>query len=488
MNLLPQPSGNRPYLACEISPQGVVAARRERDAATISAVARVTLAPGAVTPGLRPGNLADRVAVTAAIRKTLDDLGMKANARGSVVTLVVPDAAVRVLLLDFDSLPNKLSEALPLVRFRLKKLLPFEADDAMISYQIMSTTKQMLRVLAVAMPQDVLAEYETAVREAGFEPGAVIPSTLACCAGLDDADGAALLVNATNAGVTTAIVRSGILLLHRSVDLQPHAVGIPANLPPALFEAGDGGTTGALLPLVDADATEEEWAAQEAMPEHGRNPYADRAADEAAVQNEDGITGMPVPHLYTPASYNANGSANGSANGAANGNHAEPAPVSRSPYAAATVDDDLRSELHMAVAIAPSSMMEFAQEAVHDRRYATPAQEAAFDHDLAVTHPEMTTGTPFVESQSDLERDIAEAVNVAAAYFEDTLSQAPSRILCAGPFGAGKLQTMLAHQGVAQTDGLNVRELVANDALASGAVSSSVPRGWLAAVAGALRS
>ena len=51
---------------------------------------------------------------------------------------MVPDSTVRVLLLDFDSLPSKAAEALPVVRFRLKKLLPFDADDAAVSYQIMS--------------------------------------------------------------------------------------------------------------------------------------------------------------------------------------------------------------------------------------------------------------------------------------------------------------------------------------------------------------
>ncbi len=475
MNLLPQPSGNRPRLACEISPQGVVAARRDDAAgAVVAAAARVALADGAVTPGLRPGNIADRVAVTAALRKTFDDLGLKPNARGSDVTVVVPDAAVRVLLLDFDSLPNKLSEALPIVRFRLKKMLPFDADEAMVSYQVMSTSKQVVRVLAVAIPRDVLAEYETAVREVGFEPGAVLPSTLACCAGMDDNDGAAaatLLVNANPLGVTTAIVRSGILMLHRSVDLQAHAAATPANLPPALFEAGDAN----LLPLVDVDATQEEWAMQEALPEHGRNPYADRAADEAAVQNEDGVTGLPARTfaMREPAS----------SPGRQHEPVEEPAPVSRSPYAAATVDDDLRSELHMAVAIAPGTMREFAEEAVHDRRYATVAEEAAFDLE-AHRQPSARVLPP----QSDLEREIAEAVNVAAAYFEDTLSQAASRILCAGPVGAAKLQAMLAHQGVAQTDGLVVRELVSAEAMSTGAVSASVPRGWLAGVMGALKS
>ena len=125
-----------------------------------------------------------------------------------------------------------------MVRFRLKKLLPFDADDAVVSYQVMSTTKNLVRVLAVAVPKDVLAEYEGVVREAGFEPGAVLPSTLAACAGLDEEDEAAvLLVNAGETGVTTAIVRDGVLLLHRTVDLA--AAGLEERMEAAAALAAD---------------------------------------------------------------------------------------------------------------------------------------------------------------------------------------------------------------------------------------------------------
>src|ERR1700678_3173475 len=118
---------------------------------------------------------------------------------------VVPDAAVRVLLLDFDTLPGKAAEALPIVRFRLKKMLPFDADDAAVSYQVMETRKGSVKGVAVAIPRGGLAEYEGVVREAGFEPGAVLPSTLAALAGMAEGDAPALLVNAGAHGVTTAI-------------------------------------------------------------------------------------------------------------------------------------------------------------------------------------------------------------------------------------------------------------------------------------------
>ncbi|WP_158824320.1 type IV pilus biogenesis protein PilM [Granulicella sp. S156] len=373
MNLFPKASGARPRVACEIAAQGVVAAISVEAVGPLSAVARVELAGGAITPSLKPGNIADRVAVAEAVRRALEGIGERANSRDGNITLVIPDAAVRVLLLEFDTLPARESDALPIVRFRLKKLLPFDSDDAMVAYQIMSTSKTIVRVLAVAIPRDVLSEYETAVREAGFEPGAVLPSTLAALAAIED-DSPVLLVNANKFGVTAAIVRGGILMLHRSVDLQEPAAGTPANFSPELFESASP-----TLPLVDLHETAGEWAAQEALPEHGRNPYA---------------TELPLPE--PPA---------------VNGHHA-----------------------------------------------------------------------PIV-----LGEEVAQAVSVAVAYFEDTLASMPSSILSAGPLGGDALTRILEDHGLAQSEGLRVRELVEPAALLSEAVTASVPRGWLAGVTGALR-
>jgi type IV pilus assembly protein PilM len=390
MNLLPKASGTRPRVACEIMPQGVVAARSADAASPLAAVARVALADGAVAPSLKPGNIVDRVAVVAAIRGALEQIGERANARDANLTLVIPDSAVRVLLLDFEALPSRAAEALPLVRFRLKKLLPFDADDAMVTYQTMSTSKSVVRVLAVAMPRDVLSEYETAAREAGFEPGSVLPSTLACLAALDDAE-PALLVNANPIGVTAAIVRGGVLLLHRSVDLQERSVTTSTPLE---------GLPLTSLPLVDVHETAGEWAAQQPLPEHGRNPYADQLADEAAVQDVDSITGMKVPEAYAAGDANVGAS------------DLQPVPLTA---------------------------------------------------------------------------EIAQAVSVAAAYFEDTLAIAPTEVLSAGSLGAERLSRILKASGVGEEDGLRVRELVETGALLPEAVSASAPRAWLSGVLGALR-
>lgn len=220
MDFLPTSLGTRPRLAVEVRAEGVVAARAEDAAALLTAVARANVAAGAVVPGLKAGNVVDREGVTTAVRKVLDEVaGRGAERVGRDVTVVVPDATVRVLLLDFDQLPSKAAEALPVVRFRLKKLLPFDADTAAVSYQVMTSERASVRVLAVAMPKDVLNEYEGVVTAAGYQPGAVLPSTLAALSGLDATDAPALVVNAEPNEVTTAIVRGGVLLLHRALDL-----------------------------------------------------------------------------------------------------------------------------------------------------------------------------------------------------------------------------------------------------------------------------
>lgn len=205
----------RPALACEITPEGVIAARQSKGEVVIAfAPLSDPLSPEVVRPGLTEPNFSDQSLVVAALRKALDDL----EPRDKTLTLVVPDAAVRVLILDFDSLPPKQEDALPIVRIRLRKLAPFEVDNAAVSYQVIRQSQDQTRALVTVMPAAVRAEYEGAVRAAGYEPGVVLPSMLASLAALGSGD-AALVVNRSGLSLTTAITNGDELLLHRTLEL-----------------------------------------------------------------------------------------------------------------------------------------------------------------------------------------------------------------------------------------------------------------------------
>jgi type IV pilus assembly protein PilM len=134
------------------------------------------------------------------------------------VTVVVPDTVVRVFVLDFDSLPAKAAEAIPILRFRLRKMVPFDVEHAGVSYQILLETKTECKVLAAVLPGPVLAEYEAVVRRAGFEPGAMLPTSLAALGAIDSAD-PVLIANLSALALTTAITHGQDLLLYRTLDL-----------------------------------------------------------------------------------------------------------------------------------------------------------------------------------------------------------------------------------------------------------------------------
>jgi type IV pilus assembly protein PilM len=230
----------RPALACEISPYGVLAARQDATEGLLTQFA--PLAEGAVLPGLHGANLVDRAAVVAGVKTAVQAVAERARGMGKAVgrtpsgrralTLIVPDAAVRVLLLDFDTLPSGRQEALAVLRFRLRRLVPFETEDAAVSWQTMGSGTEGVRVLVIAMPRAVLLDYEGAVREAGFVPGVVLPSTLAAMP-LVGAE-PAVVINRNGGTLTTAILRGQELLLHRALQLGGEEPAQAADAPPRL--------------------------------------------------------------------------------------------------------------------------------------------------------------------------------------------------------------------------------------------------------------
>ena len=170
------PSANKakPKLACEIAADRVLAGRVIDDGTGLEMCAARELAPGSVLPDLVEGNLRQRDAVRDGIRNVLGGI----SGRTHDVIAVVPDAAVRVMLVEFDTLPSDKEEALGVVRFRLKKSLPFDVDKAKVSYHAQKVGDEIKVVAAVALA-NVLDEYEAVFRDAGFNPGVVVPSTLA---------------------------------------------------------------------------------------------------------------------------------------------------------------------------------------------------------------------------------------------------------------------------------------------------------------------
>jgi type IV pilus assembly protein PilM len=206
-------SGARPPVAVELSPQGVLAAATPGPGQP-PVYAFEPLPAGALVPVIGEQNLSAPELVANAIRVALSQISPRTRA----VTLVLPDTVVRVFFLDFDSLPAKAAEAISVLRFRLRKMIPFEVEHAGVSYQVLVENKTECRVLAAVIPCPVLTEYEAVVRAAGYEPGAVLPSSLAALGAIDSPE-PVLCANLSSVAITTSITTGEDLLLYRTLDL-----------------------------------------------------------------------------------------------------------------------------------------------------------------------------------------------------------------------------------------------------------------------------
>lgn len=194
---------------------------------------------GSIAAGLTSPIFTEPEMVRTALRTAMDAV----DSRASDWTVILPDACTRVLLLDFDTLPSKPSEILPLVRFRLRRMLPFDADQSAVSYQLLKPSSAAgkndpVQVIAAAMPAEVREEIEVLVRSTEREPGILLPATLAALAALPES-GSHLLVHTGLQSMTTAITRNGELLLYRRTehsDIEPVEMAEAVLVAAAYFE------------------------------------------------------------------------------------------------------------------------------------------------------------------------------------------------------------------------------------------------------------
>jgi type IV pilus assembly protein PilM len=214
-----------PRWVLEISPEGVAGARSVRGAAGLEHFAQEPVSDGAIVPSPVDLNIIVDDPVRAALRAVLGRLG----ARGQPVALLIPDQAVRVFLLKFDKFPRRAEEAVPLVRWRLKKSVPFDVEETTVSYMVQPAREEGVEVLAALARGRIVRQYEELVTSAGAEVGVVSGSTLATLP-LVAGDRPALLARLSGSTLTTVIVRGEALAVYRSTNVGADAAHLTSQM------------------------------------------------------------------------------------------------------------------------------------------------------------------------------------------------------------------------------------------------------------------
>jgi len=176
----------------------------------------VQFEPGTLVASPVEDNVLRPEVVASTLAKFAQPNGSKKRRPAAVI---LPDYAARVTVLDFDSFPSSPEEQLSLIKFRVKKTIPFDIDSAAVSYfaQPPSASKR-IEVLAVTVAVEVIARYEALFRTAGFQPGLVTTSTLAAL-NLYRGDGVAVLAKLSGNVVTVAVIQDNTIKLFRCVTL-----------------------------------------------------------------------------------------------------------------------------------------------------------------------------------------------------------------------------------------------------------------------------
>ena len=213
-----------PNVAIEIAPEQVSAARFSRTG-SLENFAVEMLPPGAVAPSAIETNIANVIAVKAAVGRVSEKLKMKDEG----VALLVPDPVIRVFVQHFEDFPRSAEEAIPMLRWKLKKSVPFEVDETLLSYMRQPSRGEGVDVVTAIARLRIIKEYEGLLDAEAVRPGVVLSSTLSAISLVADVR-PTLLARLSGTSLTTAIVRQGVLAGYRCTELPATAAEITPQM------------------------------------------------------------------------------------------------------------------------------------------------------------------------------------------------------------------------------------------------------------------
>jgi Tfp pilus assembly PilM family ATPase len=208
-----------PLAAVEVRARAVGAVRLVAEAGgrSVGAAASVELPEGTLNLSLSEANVTQPDALRAGLRSAMEKAGILG---GGKVALVLPDPVARVALLPAAQLKGRgRADSEEMVRFRLRKAVPFEIRDARVVATSLPSSGGEAQVLVGVILRTVLEEYEGACRGLGLEPGLVYLAGLAILdaveAGRAPAD--RLVVNWDDGYVSILLSRNGAPALVRTL-------------------------------------------------------------------------------------------------------------------------------------------------------------------------------------------------------------------------------------------------------------------------------
>ena len=202
-----------PSLAIEIAHDRVAAARWGHTGG-LDGYAVEVLPARAVVPSAVETNVVNPAALKAAVTGVCSRL----RAKDETAALILPDPVIRVFVQHFEEFPRSEAEAVPMLRWKLKKSVPFEVEETLISYMRQAPRENGVDVVTGLARLRIIREYEAFIEAGGLHAGVVLSSSLAAISLLEE-HRPVLLARVSGVALTTAIVREAVLCGYRCTEL-----------------------------------------------------------------------------------------------------------------------------------------------------------------------------------------------------------------------------------------------------------------------------
>ena len=120
-----------------------------------------------------------------AVGRALAELVSRLGGRPRRAALVIPDVVAKVSLLRFEKVPSRSADLLELMRWQMRKSVPFPMEQAVLTFSAGSPqTEAGQEFIVSAARRDIIEEYEGACALAGLHAGQIDIATFAIINGV----------------------------------------------------------------------------------------------------------------------------------------------------------------------------------------------------------------------------------------------------------------------------------------------------------------
>jgi len=241
----------RPCIGLHVGPRALTLAEIGRDwrrggrGWRLRRVQRCEVPPGLVRLSFAEKNILDVPALAGHVR------GLLGNRKGHCVALSLPDECARIALFDFENLPQKPAQVDSLLRWRFQKDLSVAVGNARMPYRVFhprpaagQPPTKVVKVLAAAVREEIVSQYEQMCEDAGVIPAAIGLSSLAlldsCRAAMRTSSDNALFLHLTDSGFAFVAFQQGCPTFFRIKALHPDSLPTAGGPDPAANQDAPG--------------------------------------------------------------------------------------------------------------------------------------------------------------------------------------------------------------------------------------------------------